>query len=115
MSDEIPRRIRMDKWTPAEKAIDDAVRAVEAMPADERLTNAVVLLGEARAWVADFVDGVPVSEHYPRPAPLPDYEEARERFHATATHEEPTWENTSLGDVLRADGYVPTDEPEPPR
>lgn len=55
---EFPRRSRMDQFSPAEKAIWDAAQAVEAMPADVRLTNAVVLLGRAREYVADFVDGV---------------------------------------------------------
>lgn len=55
---EIPRRAQMQQWTPAERAIYDALQAVEAMPADERLTDAVVLLGAARDSVADFVDGV---------------------------------------------------------
>ena len=55
-SSEIPRRIRMDLWTPAEKAIGAAVDAVEAMPADPRLTDAVCLLAKAKDRVADFVD-----------------------------------------------------------
>lgn len=54
----IPRRIQMEQWVPAEKAIYDAVQIVEAMGADPRLTEAVNLLAEARARVADFVDGV---------------------------------------------------------
>ena len=47
----------MSEWTPAEKAIYDAMQAVEAMPADVRLTDAVTLLGAAQNSVADFVDG----------------------------------------------------------
>lgn len=62
----IPRRICIDKLTPVEKAIYDAVQAVEALPPDERLTNAVIALGKARDLVADFVDGVPLGEGYPR-------------------------------------------------
>lgn len=54
----IPRRIQVDKFTPAEKAIYDAQGAVEAMPADVRLTKAGTLLQQARDAVADFVDGV---------------------------------------------------------
>jgi hypothetical protein len=53
-----PRRIQMEKWVPAEKAIREAVLAVEAMPADVRLTDAVVLLQAAKDSVADFVDGI---------------------------------------------------------
>ena len=48
----------MDKMVPAELAILKAVESVEQMPADVRLTDAVNLLGQARAKVADFVDGV---------------------------------------------------------
>ncbi len=69
VSYEPPRRIRLDLFTPAERAIYDAVQAVEALPPDERLTNAVILLGRARDLVADFVDGVPFGEGYPKPAP----------------------------------------------
>ena len=56
--DEIPRRARVDQWVRAERLIQDAVDSVEAMAADPRLTQAVILLGQARAYVADFVDGV---------------------------------------------------------
>ena len=40
-----------------ELAIRAAIHAVEDMGADVRLTDAVVLLGEAQSKVADFVDG----------------------------------------------------------
>lgn len=57
MSDErIPRRIRSDLATPTEVAIRAAMRAVENMPADVRLTDAGVLLGEALDKVAAYVD-----------------------------------------------------------
>jgi hypothetical protein len=55
---EFPRRIRIDRFTVGEKAIHDAVEAVETMGADERLTRAVILLGQAKEAVADFVDGI---------------------------------------------------------
>lgn len=67
MSYEPPRRIRIDLFTPAEKAIWDAVQAVEAAGCDVRLTNAVILLGKARDLVADFVDGVPLASEEPKP------------------------------------------------
>jgi hypothetical protein len=54
----IPRRNQVNQWTDAERKIQDAVEAVEYMPADVRLTDAVVLLGAARNLVADYVDGV---------------------------------------------------------
>lgn len=44
--------------TAAEMAIREAVLAVEALPADTRLTQAVNLLLQAQERVADFVDGV---------------------------------------------------------
>jgi hypothetical protein len=56
--DEIPRRICIDRLTPAETAIRAAVDAVERAGAHPLLTDAVVLLGRARDRVADFVDGV---------------------------------------------------------
>lgn len=55
---EAPRRIRLDLFTPAERAIYDAMQAVEALPPDVHLTEAVVLLAKAREKVADYVDGV---------------------------------------------------------
>ncbi len=55
---EIPRRACLDRLTPAERAIFDAMQAVEAMAADPQLTDAVVLLQQARDRVADYVDGV---------------------------------------------------------
>ncbi len=54
----IPRRARLDRMTPAERAIYDAMEAVEKVGADVRLTDAVNLLCEAREAVADYVDGV---------------------------------------------------------
>lgn len=66
----IPRRARLDQFTPAEKAIYDAVQAIEAMAADVRLTDAVVLLQAARDSVADFVDGIE-QRRYVRPGPPP--------------------------------------------
>ena len=63
---DIPRRARIDLFVPAEKAIFEAIQVVEAMPPDVRLTHAVNKLAEARALVADYVDGVPYGEGYPR-------------------------------------------------
>jgi stage III sporulation protein SpoIIIAA len=55
---DIPRRIDISRFSPAEKAIREAMHAIEAMPPDVRLTDAIVLLERAKAKVADFVDGV---------------------------------------------------------
>lgn len=49
-------RNNMLEWTPAEKAIYDAVQAVENMTGHPLLTDAVILLGHARDKVAEFVE-----------------------------------------------------------
>lgn len=54
----IPRRNQLLTMTPAEKAIMDAMYAVENAGADVRLTDAINLLQAARDAVGDFVDGV---------------------------------------------------------
>lgn len=46
----------MNRWTTAERMIQDAVDEVEGIGAHPLLTEAVVLLGRAREKVADFVD-----------------------------------------------------------
>jgi hypothetical protein len=56
MVDGLPRRNRIDCYTPAESAIRAALLAVEEMGAHTLLTEAVVLLDEAREKVADFVE-----------------------------------------------------------
>jgi hypothetical protein len=56
MSNEIPRRIRIDLMTPAELAIRNAMAEVEKAGADVLLTDAVILLQQAQNKVADFVD-----------------------------------------------------------
>ena len=75
MSNDSPRRCHIYEFVPAEKAIWDAVQEVEKMPADVRLTNAVLKLQEAREWVADFVDDVKEADHYPRPIKEPNAKE----------------------------------------
>lgn len=63
MSDEIPRRNQINRWTAAERAIAAAVEEVERAGADVRLTDAVTLLDAARHSVADYVDGVATRRH----------------------------------------------------
>lgn len=53
---EAPRRSRLYLNTTAELAIYNALQEVEKMPADIRLTDTVILLGQAKDKVADFVD-----------------------------------------------------------
>lgn len=59
MSNDIPRRCRIDLMTPAELAIRNAVEEVEKVGADPRLTDSVVLLSAAQTRLADFIDGIP--------------------------------------------------------
>ncbi len=44
------------EWVAAEHTIQAAVDAVERMPGHPLLTDAVILLGQARNKVADFVE-----------------------------------------------------------
>ena len=93
MSD-IPRRCRLDQFVPAERAIYDATQAVEAMPADVRLTDAVNLLEQARRKVADFVDGLPAAARGPVPRDRADIAEIlrlREVLHDITKYVLPTW------------------------
>lgn len=55
-SNGIPRRSRIDLYTPAETAIRDAMLAVEEAGAHPLLTDAVNLLGQAKDKVADYVE-----------------------------------------------------------
>lgn len=54
----IPRRSDVQRNTSAELAIRIAVQAVEDVGAHPFLTDAVILLDQAREKVADYVDGV---------------------------------------------------------
>ena len=53
-----PRRNQLDKCTPAELAIYDAIQKVEKVGADVGLTMAIMKLHEARELVADFIDNI---------------------------------------------------------
>lgn len=52
----MPRRYRVDLFTPVEKMIYECQGEVEKMGADVRLTDALNLLIEARHKIADFID-----------------------------------------------------------
>jgi len=54
----IPRRSTTYGMSRAELAIYEAMRIIEEMRADKRLTEALDLLEQAREKVADFIDGV---------------------------------------------------------
>lgn len=51
------RRVHLDRCTPAELAIYNAMVEVEKLEADLRLTAAIIKLQEAKDLVGDFVDG----------------------------------------------------------
>lgn len=51
-----PRRSSLPHRSPAENSISVAVNEVEHMGCDVLLTEAVVLLGQARDKVADYID-----------------------------------------------------------
>lgn len=53
---DIPRRAYVQKWTAPERAIKDAVRAVEAAGAHPLLTDAIILLQQAFEKIADYTD-----------------------------------------------------------
>lgn len=56
--EEYARRNDRDRLTVGERSILYAMRAVEAMPADERLTQAMVLLEDALRCIAAYMDDV---------------------------------------------------------
>lgn len=51
-----PRRACIYLLTPTEKSVYDAMQEVEQLGADVRLTDAVVLLSQAREKLADYFD-----------------------------------------------------------
>lgn len=57
-----PRRVQLDLLTKEELMIKDCIKAVEALGADERLTNTIIDLMGASSNLADYVDNVPVKE-----------------------------------------------------
>jgi hypothetical protein len=58
----IPRRARLYLNEPAERAIFDAMQEVEKLPPDIGLTDAVILLQQARDKVSDYIDSISYSE-----------------------------------------------------
>lgn len=51
-----PRKNRLDLYTPAEVAIYNAVQEVEKLGADVKLTEAVILLSQAKDKVGDYIN-----------------------------------------------------------
>jgi hypothetical protein len=67
----IPRRVQVDKMTPAELAIRAAILEVEKLHPDMRLTGAVILLGQAKDKVSAFVDWQIEMANKPKPPVTP--------------------------------------------
>ena len=61
----LTRRYYVAQWTPAERAIKEAIKIVEAAGSDASLTDAVMFLDKAFGRVADFVDGALTEERAP--------------------------------------------------
>lgn len=53
---ETPRRNQLDKCTPAELAIFNAMQEVEKVGVGIKLTQAIQKLSEAKDLVSDFID-----------------------------------------------------------
>lgn len=53
---EFPRRSIAEKMKSSELAIQKAIDEVEELGADERLTDAVIKLSEAKDFVSDYID-----------------------------------------------------------
>ena len=71
----LTRRCYVAQWTPAERAIKEAIKIVEAAGSDASLTDAVMFLDKAFGRVADFVDGA-LTKEYQAPPPYPEEERA---------------------------------------
>lgn len=62
-TNEFPRRNKLYEMTPAELAIYNAIQEVEKVGADPLLTDAVILLTQAKEKVADYIDGRNPNNH----------------------------------------------------
>lgn len=76
MTQELQRRCYVERMTPGELAIRNAIQEVEARyTADPRLTDIIVLLRQAQTTLADYVDNLP-RQKYPvtiaAPVPVRD-------------------------------------------
>lgn len=56
MENDFPRRANLQTMKPAEIAIHNAIQEVEKLGADEKLTNAVIKLQEAKELASDYID-----------------------------------------------------------
>lgn len=64
---DIPRRIRLDLLTPEELAIYNMVVEIEKLGAHPLLTEVVILLGQARDRLADWVELPPSADGDTKP------------------------------------------------
>lgn len=78
----ILRKIRLDLATPTEVALRAALRAVEAMPADVRLTEACVHVSAALDIVSRYVDEQMVNAGLDDGTSLADTRVVRDRWRA---------------------------------
>lgn len=86
-----PRRSRKDLNVPAELAIYNAMQEVEKVGADERLTNAVIKLQQARNLVADFIDGIQSPDQ-------PSKDQSSKGICDSCDHSKPTLEEVTVQD-----------------
>jgi hypothetical protein len=87
---EIPRRARLDLFTPAEKSIYDAMGEVEKAGADVRLTNALSFLMQAKNLIADYIEGIDMPIDLPPASPSVISDEMIEKW---ASEKEPLWKS----------------------
>lgn len=59
MNNDFPRRNQVDKMLPAEKLIFDAMQEIEKLGADEKLTDAQILISKAKNLIGDYIDAHP--------------------------------------------------------
>ncbi len=58
----LTRRNDLSRMTDAEKAIHNAIQEVEKLPPNQRLTNCVIRLQEAKTELSNWVDNLPIKK-----------------------------------------------------
>lgn len=66
---QVPRRNQLNLNTAEELAIYELVQQIEKLPADVRLTNVIIKLAEAKALLADYIDGIEIVAETDIPQP----------------------------------------------
>lgn len=62
--DSLTRRNDLSRMTDAEKAIHNAIQEVEKLPPNQRLTNCVIRLQEAKTELSNWVDNLPIKKTF---------------------------------------------------